>query len=143
MVGCVLYYFVTKNASLSGNKEEAYAKQQTILNSSFAIKEQADFTSSGATRKFEASLIFVEDNLASGGIAYYSASSLKEDRTDCMYDNRKWVDTKTKGTCKLASYLYDYVPNTKGDFEKKIKTGLIKPLNGVCGHNDVCYELIK
>ena len=110
--------------------------------SSFTINLHGDFTSSGGSRYYNASLIFQQNKLISGWERYETWPSMgSHNIVDCIINatNLNWVDNATKGEC---AYKPDYLPLDKKELLKKINSGDFKSIDN-CRHLDICYELIR
>ena len=107
----------------------------------FLIKFEGDFTSSGAQRNYEATLIFKGNALLSGTETYFvgqgGGCTSDCNRTDsCKILNQKWVDSNDGSGCKIGQYI----PLKLEEINQKIKNKEIKSKNE-CGHLDICYEI--
>ena len=103
-------------------------------------KLTGDFTSSGATRKYEAVLIFFGNSLVKGKCIYNvgeggGCTSNCEKTTKCIIQNQNWIDSESGGECSI----YNYIPTNRSELEDKIKTGEIKSFRQ-CGHSELCYR---
>jgi hypothetical protein len=113
--------------------------KENILKMTF----RGDFTSSGATRNYEATLSFKDNILVSGTEKYFvgqgGGCTTNCDRTDtCKISNQKWVDSISGGVCKIEQYI----PLTLEEIKEKIKIKEINPTSN-CGRFDICYEIIS
>jgi len=115
-----------------------------INRSSFILKINGDFTSSGAQRNYDAKLIFIDNILTEGTESYYvgqggGCTNDCERISSCSVLNGNWVDDNGGGNCKID---YPFIPaTTKTGIEKQIKLGKIIP-STKCGHLDICYEIL-
>lgn len=112
--------------------------------SSFIIKIRGDFTSSGAQRNYDASLIFKNNVLVDGAESYYvgQGGGCKENCeriNSCKIINGEWVDTTGLSNCNID---YPFIPaTTREGIEEQIKSKDLTPMNK-CGHLDICYEIL-
>lgn len=110
--------------------------------SSFTINLYADFTSSGGSRYYNASLTFQEDELISGWQTYETWPGTEgHNIVECIIDanSLNWIDKNTKGECE---YKPEYIPLNKNGILQKINSGEFKPVDK-CEHLDICYEITK
>ena len=106
------------------------------------INIYADFTSSGGSRYYNASLTFQEDKLISGWQIHETWPGTGwHNIVECVIDANSltWVDKITKGEC---SYNPEYIPLNKKEILQKINSEEFKSADK-CGHLDICYELVK
>ena len=115
-----------------------------INRSSFVFKIKGDFTSSGAQRDYDASLIFKNNVLVDGAEYYFvgqggGCTTNCNRMNGCKILNGEWVDTSGESNCKID---YPFIPSTtKKGIEGQIKSKELKPINK-CGHLDMCYEIL-
>jgi hypothetical protein len=125
-------------------------QNKNTLPDSFTIKFYGDWTSSGASRTYNATLTFADNKLTYGWQRYESWDVLNRHNIyECTADteNLTWIDSATGGDC---GYQHEVVPLTKVQLEETIKTNndwVNKPLDkcwmgGEFRYN-TCYEIIK
>lgn len=110
--------------------------------SSFTINLYGDFTSSGGSRYYNASLTFQEDKLVSGWQTYETwPRTGGHNIVECIIDanSLNWIDKNTKGECE---YKPEYIPLDKNGILQKINSEEFKSVDK-CVHRDICYEIIK
>jgi hypothetical protein len=118
----------------------------------FGIKIYADFTSSGASRNYNATLAFIEGKLVDGWSKYVSddINGIHIEH-ECVADlsSMTWIDAKTNQTCDDSLKIISpgegienvFVPLTKEGIQKIIDGGTLKPAEK-CLHGDICYDLL-
>ncbi len=117
-------------------------KEKITLPDSFTMKLEGDFTSSGATRTYKSTLIFIDGKLVSGEANLFVGGC---DGVNTTYDakliDNKWIDNKTNQLCLIDFNRYNSV--TKEGLEENINLGIIKPDNGSPGHLDISYKIVN
>jgi hypothetical protein len=111
---------------------------------SFTINMYGDFTSSGGSRNYNATLIFQDSKLISGNETYETwPGNGGHNIINCILDvnSLTWKDTETNGEMKCDS-IPEYVPLNITDLMQKINSKEFKSLSE-CGHAVICYEIIK
>ncbi len=77
------------------NTTKIEEKKQITLPDSFTIKLTGDFTSSGAGRNYEATLVFVDKNLTEGEATYIVLGGNGVDKTiHAKIVNGEWINTE-------------------------------------------------
>lgn len=110
-----------------------------ILPSSFTMEVRGNFTSSGGSRLYEATLVSSRDtNLT--GIAHYYASSRGGDgfTIECIINDGRWVTSAKREECDIP--LVE-LATTRTGLITQIKAGQLKPIGEKCNRQDLCYEL--
>lgn len=120
-----------------------FKSSNNIFRSSFTIKISGDFTSSGASRNYDANIVFRDNKVFSGSQKYFvgeggGCRENCEHLTLCSIKDSKWVDSTTGGDCTLGKNEY----LSKDSLVSLIKENKLKPMRS-CGHLDVCYEITK
>lgn len=123
---------------------------QNKLPDSFTIKLYADFSSSGASRYYNAILTFQNNKLISGWEREEVWSGSGSHRIyECIVDptSLTWIDKETSEECEIfklfitEQYGTEFPPLQKELLEKEINSEeIIKPSNR-CFHGDICYEM--
>ncbi|HSE56551.1 MAG TPA: hypothetical protein VLB02_00475 [Candidatus Paceibacterota bacterium] len=101
----------------------------------------SDFTSSAATRTYDATVTFANKKLIQGNAIYSSGDTLGKERiVHCMITNQEWAATEIKDSCEFP---FTTPATTKEGLELQIKNSELKPVNKTCGHDDLCYTLVQ
>ena len=117
----------------------------------FGVNIYADFTSSGASRNYNATLAFKENKLVDGWSRYGSDNiNGIHIEHECIADlsSLTWIDAETNQTCDDSLKIIpandmqnQFVPLTKEGIQKLIDDGTLKPAEK-CLHGDICYEIL-
>lgn len=115
-------------------------KNQNNLPNTFTINFYRDSTSSGGSRYYNSTLIFINNKLVNGWQNYESWSGIgRHDVYECMFSEATgWIDEE-KRACDYYELLLIY---NKEQIQEKINSKELKPIDK-CSHSDFCYELIK
>lgn len=114
---------------------------QRIYSSSFTLKISGDYTSSGASRNYDASIVYKDGVAVSGTQTYFvgeggGCQTNCNRTTTCNIVNQKWIDSISLEECSLGHNEY----LSKAGVDAAIKEQKLKPISN-CGHLDTCYEL--
>jgi hypothetical protein len=134
--GLALIYVLLKPPT--GRPDET----QNTLSDSFTMKLYSDDTSSGAGRRYDATLTFEDGRMVSGWQSYqvwpgsYPYTYRFE---ECTFDASvsSWVGNGTTGEFPSC----DASVSDRGILQARIDSGKLVPSDGIC-HYVVCYEIV-
>lgn len=112
-----------------------------IFKTNFVITIKGDYTSSGASRNYDATIVFVNNKVQNGTQHYFvgeggGCQSNCNHETTCTVENQKWIDSTNGGECSLGHNEY----LSKEGIQVQINEKNLKPMQ-ICGHLDTCYEI--
>lgn len=136
---------------ISGCVKQGYSgtmtEQELVLPMSSILELSGDSTSSGASRLYNASLVFQKGQIASGWQRYEawpSSPSYPSTIYECIIDinSSSWRKRETGGECKMEAQNPNLpsIPLTKSEVELMIISEKIKPID-ICSHFEICYSI--
>lgn len=119
-----------------------FLNQENILRNSFEIKISGNYSSSGASRKYDASIVYKKGVAVSGTQQYsvWEGGGCTENcnrQTTCIVSNQKWIDSISGGECNLGHDIY----LSKAGIVAEIENKELKSIKD-CSHSDTCYQVL-